>query len=148
MHTDPIFSPKRKCSNREKISREPSSLWVNYYHGRVRFICASRSVSAIRIRDQTREFSDGSCRVAGARYPLSLISRLSFVGLYYRFLNRIRYLRPRRRARGVRTYVMAPGNLVNPGIGLDVALEVNVDTLPNSARIQIAAKLEGNHRRV
>lgn len=46
------------------------------------------------------------------------------------------------------TYVMAPGNLVNPGIGLDVALEVNVDTLPNSARIQIAAKLEGNHRRV
>lgn len=46
------------------------------------------------------------------------------------------------------THVMAPGNLVNPGIGLDVALEVNVDTLPNSARIQIAAKLEGNHRRV
>lgn len=43
---------------------------------------------------------------------------------------------------------MAPGNLVNPGIGLDVALEVNVDTFPNSARIQIAAKLEGNHRLV
>jgi len=59
-----------------------------------------------------------------------------------------RSLVARAHARGVWTHVMAPGNLVNPGIGLDVALEVNVDTLPNSARIQIAAKLEGNHRLV
>jgi len=88
--------------------------------------------------------------VAGARHRSLISTRLSFVGLYYRFLNRIRYLRsaPVRAWVCVWTYVMAPGNLVNPGIGLDVALEVNVDTLPNSARIQIAAKLEGNHRRV
>lgn len=112
--------------------------------GKPRFICAVFR----RIRDQTREFSDGSSCDAGARRRSLISTRLSFVGLYYRFLNRIRYLRPMRCARCMRTHVMAPGNLVNPGIGLDVALEVNVDTLPNSARIQIAAKLEGNHRLV
>lgn len=105
----------------------------------------AQRVSVIRIRDQTREFSDGSLScVAGAPCRSLISTRLSF-GLYYRFLNRIRYLRP---YGGVWTHVMAPGNLVNPGIGLDVALEVNVDTFPNSARIQIAAKLEGNHRLV
>ena len=41
---------------------------------------------------------------------------------------------------------MSPGDLVNPGIGLDVALEVNVDTLTDRAQVQIAAKLQGNHR--
>jgi len=91
---------------------------------------------------------DRSLCDAGARRRALISTRLSFVGLYYRFLNRIRYLRPVRYALCVWTHVMAPGNLVNPGIGLDVAFEVNVDTLPNSTRIQIAAKLEGNHRLV
>ena len=43
---------------------------------------------------------------------------------------------------------MPPGDLVHPRIRLDIALEVNVDTLADCAQVQIAAELEGNHRLV
>lgn len=74
---------------------------IHYCTREVRFMCVRRDASAIRIRDQTREFSDGSSCDAGARRRSLISTRLSFVGLYYRFLNRIRYLRPMWRADAV-----------------------------------------------
>lgn len=43
---------------------------------------------------------------------------------------------------------MPPGNLVHPRIRPDVALEVDVDTFADGAQVQIASKLESNHRLV
>lgn len=87
-----------------------------------------------------------------------LLSRSSWV-LNYRsrklargFVIRIRSIvvlyRMMHRLLAVWTHVVPPGDLVHPRIRLDIALEVNVDTLADCAQVQIAAELEGNHRLV
>lgn len=44
------------------------------------------------------------------------------------------------------THVVSPADFVNPRIGLNVALEVNIHSLPNCAGIELASELEGDQR--
>lgn len=89
-----ISSRKTKCSDREKISEAVS------LHG---LITISRKSTLYAPRVASRRYESEIKRasfrtevgVSQVRATVPLIStRLSFVGLYYRFLNRIRYLRP------------------------------------------------------
>lgn len=138
-------------STRKEISEALQRLITIW--GKSAFVCSLRRASRRRIRGwNAREFSDGSSRSVCRRCspPFAYLDaiklpRLISIDFWSGFVISARACA---HSRGVWTHVMAPGNLVNPGIGPDVALEVNVDTLPNSARIQIAAKLEGNHRLV
>lgn len=142
-----------KCKEKIPFAREfltpGRSRKINYCTRKVRFMVHARRLGDTNPRSNARVF--------GRKFAVTQVCAPSFPYLDAIKLRRLILsiseqdsLSAPHAARGccVRTHVMAPGNLVNPGIGLDVALEVNVDTFPNSARIQIAAKLEGNHRLV